>query len=100
MSNFTKTNPNLSYTDFYNLVADTVTFESLTGKQYSVISIEKDIMKLERMSHNTIWKMNLSAVHQAYLELESFQTKDFKPYMSRTKSPALGLLLTLGLLKK
>ncbi|WP_312082885.1 hypothetical protein [Epilithonimonas hominis] len=43
--------------------------------------------------------MDLKKVHQGYLELTDFKTISFKAYVPRRYSPALGLLLTVGLLK-
>lgn len=56
-------------------------------------------MIFEGMSTNRIWKMDIKDVYIAYKEPETFRTRDFKPYLTRTYSPALGLLLTLKLLK-
>ncbi len=44
--------------------------------------------------------MDLKDVYQAYIELTDFKTTNFKPYVPRRQSPALGLLLSLKLLKK
>lgn len=98
--NYTKTNPKISYTHFYNMVLPVTKFKSLTGKEYDVKSLDADKMKFVRVSTGEKWSMNLAGVHQAYLELTDFKTANFKPYVPRTHSPALGLLLHLGLLKK
>lgn len=43
--------------------------------------------------------MNLKDVHRAYLDITDFKTINFKPYLPRTQSPALGLLIKMGLIK-
>ncbi len=58
------------------------------------------IMSFQRLSSNVIWKMDLKGVYQAYQELNDYKTINFKPYVPRTHSPALGLLIHLKLLKK
>ncbi|WP_286897633.1 MULTISPECIES: hypothetical protein [Sphingobacterium] len=97
---FNKTNPTIKYDKFYNLTKSVEFFKSLTGKEYGVKSLDANEMKFVRVSTGEKWSMNLKGVHQAYLELTDFKTVNFKPYVPRTHSPALGLLLHLGLLKK
>ncbi len=96
---YTKTNPNITYVDFYKLVSLVKQFESLTGKGYDVKSVQHDVITFVRKSTGETWSMNLKGVHQAYLELNDFKTENFRAYVPRTHSPALGLLLHLGLLK-
>ncbi|SKB41004.1 hypothetical protein SAMN05661099_1192 [Daejeonella lutea] len=95
---YKKTQPVISYQDFYNLAESATSFKSLTGEFYDVISIDDSTMNFVRKSSGEQWKMDLKGVHQAYLELNDFQTANFNPYVPRTHSPALGLLLYLGLL--
>jgi len=97
---FNKTNPTIAYEEFYDLVRPVDQFGSLTGKKYNVLSAENHVMSFLRVSTGEKWSMNLKEVHRAYLELTDFKTVNFKPYVPRTHSPALGLLLHLGLLKK
>ena len=97
---FSKTNPTIKYDEFYNLTKSVEFFKSLTGKEYDVKSLDANEMKFVRVSTGEKWSMNLKGVHQAYLELTDFKTVNFEPYVPRTHSPALGLLLHLGLLKK
>lgn len=99
MSNYTKTNPKITYTDFLQQVKQRPIFTSLTGRKYEVMGYEGNVMVLKRLSTDKIWRMDLDAVHKAYIHAEISGVKDFMPYLKRTKSPALGLLLTLGLLK-
>lgn len=97
---YTKTNPTITYVDFYKLASPVKHFKSLTGKEYDVISGKNDIMTFVRKATGEIWSMDLKGVYQAYLELTDFKTINFKTYVPRTHSPALGLLLHLGLLIK
>lgn len=92
-----KTNPTISYDEFYNLVKPITQFKSLKGNLYSVISIEDSIITFLRESTQKQWKMNLKDVHRAYLEIKDFKTIHFKPYLPRTQSPAFGLLVKIGL---
>ena len=94
-----KTNPTISYIDFYNLVKPIAQFKSIKGNIYSVISVEDSIITFIRESTQKRWKMNLKDVHKAYQEIKDFKTIHFKPYLPRTQSPALGLLIKMGLIK-
>jgi len=97
---YKKTEPTITYSDFLHKVKGTTYFSSLTGKAYQVTALRGDIMSFIRIETGEEWKMDLSGVHRAYLELDDFKTVNFKPYVNRTHSPALGLLLSLGLLKR
>lgn len=97
--NYTNTKPNITYQEFYKLVERVEYFKSLTGKDYEVSSIIGDEITFIRISTSKKWSMNLKGVRQAYLELTDFKTLNFKDYVSRTHSPALGILLYLNLLK-
>ena len=81
--NYTKTNPKISYTHFYNMVLPIKKFKSLTGKEYDVKSLDADKMKFVRVSTGEKWFMNLKGVHQVYLALTDFKTMTFKPYVPR-----------------
>lgn len=98
--NYTKTNPSITYQDFFKLAQEVKNFNSLNGKEYEVKSIDDNVMYFIRLGTGVIWHMNLKNVHQAYLNLTDFKTVNFKPYVNRRHSPALGLILHLGLLRK
>lgn len=93
-----KTNPIIEFEQFLSLVKGLKEFKSKTGKRYKVISLDGSILSFLRETGEE-WKLDLRKAHQAYLELQYFKTIDFKPYVPRRQSPALGLLLTVGLLK-
>lgn len=97
---YTKTKPAISFEEFYKIAKPVKHFKSLNGKAYDVQSVIDHKMKFLRVSTGEIWTMDLKGVHQAYCELTDFKTINFKPYLTRTHSPALGLLLHLGLLVK
>lgn len=97
---YIKTKPTISYEEFYRIAKPIKHFKSLTGKEYEVKSLVGDVMKFLRVSTGEIWSMDLKGVHLAYTELTEFKTLNFKSYVPRTHSPALGLLLHLGLLVK
>ncbi|HXI01437.1 MAG TPA: hypothetical protein VNI52_14305 [Sphingobacteriaceae bacterium] len=97
--NYKKSQPKITYSDFSDLGMPLKTFKSLRGKQYEVISIIGSSMNFIRKSSGKNWKMDLKGVLMAYKELNDFKTANFKPYVPRTHSPALGLLLHVGLLK-
>lgn len=97
---YTKTTPNISYDEFFKLIVPVKSFSSLTGKPYQVLKIEGSEMSFVRNTSGVQWKMDLKEVHQAYLLLTDFKTINFKTFVKRTHSPALGLLLHLGLLVK
>lgn len=63
--NYTKTNPDITYQEFYNLANPIRSFKSLTGKEYIVQSITEDIMKFIRVSTEEEWAMDLKGVHKA-----------------------------------
>ena len=95
---YKKTQPAISYQDFFNLVSSLKSFKSLRGNLYEELSIDGSVMSFVRRTTGERWKMDLKGVHKAYLELNDFKTANFKPYVPRTHSPALGLLLHLRLL--
>ncbi len=96
---YKKTNPTIKYIDFIRLVASLASFNSLEGNEYVVNSISGSIINFTRTSTGEQWSMDLKQVLKAYHELKDFKTANFKPYVPLTHSPALGLLLKIGLLK-
>lgn len=97
---FIKTQPDITYLEFLELVKPLQSFRSINGRLYEVLLIEGSIIKFIRKATDKKWDMDLKGVHQAYLELSDFKTENFRPYVYRKHSPALGLLLSTGLLKK
>lgn len=97
---YTKTKPTITYLDFFKLASPVKAFKSLTGREYDVISVNNNLMTFVRKATGETWSMDLTGVHKAYLELTDFKTDNFKPYVPRTHSPALGLLLHLRMLVK
>lgn len=97
--NFIKVNPNISLEDFLEICSSVTDFSSLRGRQYFIHNRYGSIISFERLSTGKIWQMDLKDIHKAYLELNDFKTSNFKPYLKRTHSPGLGLLLSLKLLK-
>ena len=97
---YQKSNPKITFKEFLNLSQIVKNFKSLRSKEYEVKEWHQTEMIFERKSTNKLWRMDMTEVYKAYIELETFKTLDFKPYLNRTYSPALGLLLTLGLLSK
>lgn len=98
---FIKTKPLISIYEFRTLAGKVKSFTSSSGKGYRVQKVENDVMYFLRLDANSKveWSMDLNDVYRAYKELEDFETKNFKPYVPLTHSPARGLLLHLGLLK-
>ena len=98
---FHKTKPIVSLSDFLQKATLVKNFASSSGKKYQVTKIENCEMFFKRLDANAEyeWQMNMQKVHQAYIELDDFVTKNFKPYVPITHSPARGLLLHLGLLE-
>jgi len=82
------------------LIEPVTVFKGLRGQEYHVKNIEGSKMKFIRKSTGVEWPMDLEGVLRAYKELTDFRTVNFKPYVPRTHSPALGLLLHLKLLSK
>ncbi|SHJ97251.1 hypothetical protein SAMN04488513_11438 [Pseudozobellia thermophila] len=80
------------------LVGPVVSFNSLEGCEYIVQKYKGTTMVFKRQSTKEIWDMDLKQVHKAYLELKDFKTINFKEYVYKRHSPALGLLLHLKLL--
>lgn len=96
---YLKTNPKIKVENFLAMARSVKRFKSLTGKDYTVETIDGSKMRLIREATGKEWPMDLTGVHRAYLELTDFKTSNFEPYVPRRHSPALGLLLHLGLLK-
>lgn len=97
---YLKSNPKITFEDFLKLSLTIDFFKSLRGQEYEVKEWHQTEMIFERKSTNKLWKMDIKDVYKAYIKLKTFKTSDFKPYLNRTYSPALGLLLTLELLSK
>lgn len=95
----TKIAPEISCIDFLLLINNISTFKSKTGNLYTIVSLDGYNLSFIRESTNVEWEMDLRKVHLAYVELSDFKTISFKPYVPRRQSPALGLLLSLKLLK-
>jgi len=95
-----KTNPNIDYTQFLSLIKNLKEFTSVTGNVYTVVSLNVSLLTFIRESSGVEWSMNLNKLYQAYMELTEFKTNNFKPYLPRRQSPALGLLLSSKLLIK
>lgn len=98
---FQKTTTTVTLSIFLTQAREVKSFTSSTGKRYQVKKIENDEIYFIRLDakSNEIWKMNLKEVYRAYLELDNFATKNFKPYVPITHSPARGLLIHLGLIE-
>lgn len=96
---YKKLKSEITLESFLKLSKSLTSFKSIRGHDYIVKEWNETIMTFERVSSNKIWKMDIKNVYKAYMELETFKTSDFKPYVNRTHSPALGLILTLKLLK-
>ena len=97
---YSKTNPTINFAEFIKAILQITNFKSLRGREYKVISVEDGVMNFIRLSSGKKWSMNLEKLLVAYKELKEFKTEAFRPYVPRTHSPALGLLLHLDLLKK
>lgn len=96
---YKKTNPDITFIEFIQLVAPLASFNSLEGNEYTVNSIIGSVMNFTRMSSGEKWDMDLKQVLKAYKEIKDFKTENFRPYVPLTHSPALGLLLKVGLLR-
>lgn len=97
---FIKTQPDIAYPEFMELVKPLQFFKSIKGRLYEVLLIDGSMIKFIRKATDKKWDMDLQGVHQVYLELSDFKTENSRPYVSRTHSPALGLLLSTGLLRQ
>ncbi|WP_437372223.1 hypothetical protein [Maribacter litoralis] len=97
---YKKTNPNITFIEFIQKVGPVVSFNSKEGEEYVVQKLHGSTMLFKRQSTKIVWDMDLKQVHKAYLELKDFETKNFKNYVPRKHSPALGLLLHLKLLDR
>jgi hypothetical protein len=94
-----KEDPYITLEVFKALLSSVKEFKSLTGKEYKVLDNDGSVMTFIRVSSGKKWEMNIEGVHRAYIKLKEFKTENFKPYVPRTHSPALGLILHLRLLK-
>ena len=97
---YKKTKPEISFLEFIKLVGPVANFNSLEGEEYVVTKLQGSVIHFIRKSSGKPWDMDLRDVLRAYKELKEFKTENFRPYVPLTHSPALGLLLHLGLLLK
>src|SRR5690606_7901074 len=97
----TKVYPILSLEDFLEKVTKVESFTSIRGKRYKVKNINQNIMSFVRLDANPAfdWDLDLYEVYKAYVELDEFYTTQFKNYVPRKHSPAMGILLHLGMIK-
>lgn len=95
-----KTTPTIEFKQFLYLVKGLKEFRSKTGNLYTVVSLNDSLLTFIRESSGAEWSMDLNKLYQAYMELTEFRTINFKPYLPRRQSPALGLLLSSKLLIK
>jgi len=75
-------------------------FKSSRGKTYRVVISKANQMSFVRLQTKSTepWSMDLRAIHQAYQELDDFDTRLFFIDVPKKHSPARGLLLHLKLL--
>lgn len=97
---YKKINPTISFIELKKLVEPVVFFNSVKGAEYVVEKLEGNTMHFIRKSSGKKWSMDLTEVLKAYKAITDFKTENFRPYVPRTHSPALGLLLHLGLIRK
>ena len=98
---FQKIQPLILLSDFLERVKKVKEFRSSTGRRYQVTGNRNDDLLFQRLDakEQEEWKMNLKMVYKAYVELDNFETVNFKPYVPRKHSPARGLLLHLKMLQ-
>ncbi|MDQ3073806.1 MAG: Bro-N domain-containing protein [Bacteroidota bacterium] len=98
---FQRTKPTASLSEFLEKASKVKSFTSSNGRRYEVVRNENDKMYFLRLDAKPTeeWNMNLKEVYRAYEELDDFATKNFKPCVPITHSPARGLLLHLGMLE-
>jgi hypothetical protein len=98
---YTKTKPILSKEEFLLKAKAIKNYESSKGKQYHVVRFEGNTMYFQRLQAKSkkSTPIDLEAIYEAYFDLESFETENFRPYVERKHSPARGLLLHLGMLE-
>ena len=97
---YKKTKSEITFLEFIKLVGPVANFNSLEGEEYIVKKLQGSVMHFIRKSSAKPWEMDLKDVLRAYKELKEFKTENFEVYVPRRHSPALGLLLHLGLLTK
>jgi len=96
---YRKNLPLIDYPTFLAKVKELENFTSARGSRYEVDGIVEEILFFRRMdAGGTEWDLDLKKTYKAYLELETFETKDFRSYVARRHSPARGLLLALELI--
>jgi len=99
MNLYRKQLPELSYAEFISRAGKVRKFTSSQGKRYEVDRLVADVLYFRRLdAGGTDWDLNLKTLYQAYCELESFETINFRPYVAQRHSPGRGLLLHLGLI--
>lgn len=64
--NYIKSNPEISFEDFFRQSKSLLKFISLSGHEYEIKKWDKTQMIFERLTTNKIWKMDLKDVHRAF----------------------------------
>ncbi len=97
-----KTKLVVSLNEFLSNARTVKFFISSGGKRYKVSKVDNnDEMFFKRIDadQDLDWSFNLNDVFKAYINLNDFATKNFKPFVPIRHSPARGLLLHLGMLE-
>lgn len=76
-------------------------FESKTGKTYSNLLLNENILSFKRDSTGKYWDLDIDEVYHVYTKENYFNTVVIRKYLDvRVYSPALGLLMATGLCDK
>ena len=87
--------------EFIKRIKELDSFESKTGKTYSNLSLNGNVLSFKRDSTGLDWKLNVDEVYNVYTKEKYFNTVVIRKYLDgRVYSPALGLLMATELCDK
>lgn len=89
-----------SFDEFCNAIRLISSAQSVTGINYINLAVEDGKIVGIRESTNAPFSISLKSLYQAYCEVEIFTTGSLKPYVDRTQSPSLAILIASGAIIK
>lgn len=93
-------NGDWSYEEFSSAIKNISSAQSVTGINYTGLSVEDEKIIGVRESTNVPFSISLKRLYDAFCEVKVFTTGSLKPYVDRVQSPSLAILIACGAIVK
>lgn len=90
----------MTFNEFSNAIKSISSAQSVTGINYTNLTVEDDKIVGVRESTNIPFRISLKRLYDAYCEVRVFTTGSLKPYVDRVQSPSLAILIACGAIVK